>query len=235
MPKQTRLDENAVIYQPRSEISEKEKLRDMSFSNKLSYLWEYYKIHALVSIGAIALASYFIYSIVTPNIEPQFYAVVINNTIADDVIEKYQADFADYLQLDPKTESIDINAAFNFNGTDEYSMNMNQVLSTYVAAAQVDVIIAPESEMASYAYNGYLDKLSDQLPTDIYSSLTDNFYLSDLEEDPEKNVYGIYLTNTKLFADNANNEDPYVIGIVSNSKHKENAVEFIRYLFNDKQ
>jgi ABC-type molybdate transport system substrate-binding protein len=78
-----------------------------------------------------------------------------------------------------------------------------------------------------------MDKLSDQLPTDVYSSLTDNFYISDLEEDKQKSVYGVYLTDTKLFKENANNEDPYVLGIIANSKHKANTVEFIRFLFNE--
>jgi hypothetical protein len=234
MPKQTRLDEDAVIYQPRSEQSEKEKLSDMSFRNKLSYLWEYYKIHAIVTVAVIALSSYLIYTVATPNIEPQFYAVIINNSVEDAVIANYQADFANYLQLDPKTESVELNATFYFNTNSEYSMNMKQALTTYVSAQQVDVIIAPESEFASYAYYGYVDKLTDQLPTDVYSSLTDHFYISDLEEDPEKNVYGIYLSDTKLYAKNTNKDDPYILGIVANSKHKDNAVEFIRYLFNDK-
>ena len=79
--------------------------------------------------------------------------------------------------------------------------------------------------------SGYMDKLSDQLPTDIYSSLTDYVYVSATEEDAEKNVYGIYLTETKLFQENANNTDPYILGIIVNSGHKVNAVEFIRTLF----
>ena len=108
---------------------------------------------------------------------------------------------------------------------------MKQALTTFVAAAEVDVIIAPESEFESYAKLGFFDKLSDQLPTDLYSLLTDYFYISQLQEDPEKSVYGIYLSDTDLFKENANNTDPYIIGIVGNSKHKQNSIEFIRYLF----
>ncbi len=232
MPKQTRLGEDAEIYQPRKEQSEKQKLRDMSFQNKLSYLWEYYKFHAAIAIAIIVFASYLIYNIVTPNIESQLYVAMVNNTIDAPVLEEYRTNFADYLQLDPKTESVDFNTGFYFTENSEYSLNMKQVLITYVHAQQVDVIIAPESEFIEYAYNGFLDPLSDQLPTDIYSSLTDSFYITDLVDDTEKNAYGIYLTDAPLYKNNADNTDPYILGIVANSKQKDNTVEFIRSLFN---
>jgi hypothetical protein len=233
MPKQTKLSEDAVIYQPREEQTEKEKLREMPPGKRLSYLWEYYRVHALIIVGVIALISYIIHSIATPDVETQFYAAMINSTIDTEVLAEYQADFADYLQIDPGTQSVEFNSTFYFNESNEYTMNMKQVLSTYVAAQEIDVIIAPESEFANYAYYGYMDKLSDQLPTDVYSSLTDNFYITDVEDDKQKSVYGIYLTDTKLFKVNANNEDPYVLGIIANSKHKANTVEFVRFLFNE--
>jgi ABC-type molybdate transport system substrate-binding protein len=112
-------------------------------------------------------------------------------------------------------------------------MNMKQALATYISTSEVDVIIAPESQFYGYAYRGYFSKLSDELPTDIYSSLTDQFYITDMEEDTEKDAYGIYLTDTKLYKNNTVNTEPYVLGILVNSEHREASVDFIRYLFNE--
>ena len=53
MPKQTRLDDNAAIYQPRKEKSEKEKLRELPWSKKFEYMWEYYKVHALIIVAIV--------------------------------------------------------------------------------------------------------------------------------------------------------------------------------------
>jgi hypothetical protein len=233
MAKQTVLDEDAIIYQPREKLTEKEKLGDMNFHDKVVYLWSYYKIHAIITIAVIALATYIIHNIVTPNVVTQFSVAMIDNAVPDEVIAEYKSEFATRLQLDPKLEDLDFNSSFYFNGSADYSSNMQSVLSTYVAASEIDVIIAPESEMANYAYYGFLDKLSDQLPTDIYATMTDNFYFSDQEEDSEQNAYGIYLTDTKMYQDYTNADDPFVIGIVTNSKHKTNAVEFIRFLFGE--
>lgn len=233
MPKETKLDEDAVIYQPRQNLTEKQKLKDMSFQDKIAYLWEYYRIHAAVLLGVIALLSYIIYEIITPNIETQLYVAIINNSISDEVWNEYSANLSEYLDLNPETEDIQLSHNFYLNAEGEYGMSMQQALTTYIAAGEVDVIIAPESTFKGYVYNGFFEKISDQLPTDLYTSLADYVFISNTEEVPEKNVYGIYLTDTKLFSENANNADPYVLGILANASHKDNAAEFLRMLYNE--
>lgn len=234
MPKQTKLDEQAIIYQPREVLTEKEKLKDMSFQEKLSYLWEYYRIHAAIIVAVLALIIYIIYEIITPNIKPQFYAAIVNSAVPSELTAEYGEAFAQYLELDPKTQSIELNDQFYFSTTSETASSMQQVLSTYVAAGEVDVIIAPESDFANFAYYGYMAKLSDELPTDVYSAFTDHFYMTDTEEDTENNAYGIYLDNSDLFRDLTYNGEPYVLGILQNYNHIDNTVEFINYLFQEK-
>lgn len=231
MSKQTRLNDDAFIYQPRQQLTEKEKLKNMSSKEKLVYLWEYYRIHVAVTIGIIALLSYIIYSIITPNIVTRFYAAFIDCSVDAEVLEKYRNDFSEYLELNPNTETVNFNTSFYLSSDSEYAMTMKQALVTYVSAQEIDVIIAPESQFSDYAYYGYFDKVSDQLPTDIYSNLTDYLYMSKTEENPVQYSYGIYLTETELFKPYQDASDPYVLGIVANSKHKENAIEFIRTLF----
>ncbi|MBH1940457.1 hypothetical protein I5677_06040 [Mobilitalea sibirica] len=231
MPKQTRLSEDAEIYQINKDKNEKERFRDLSFKKKISYLWEYYRLHALFTIIIFGFLGYTIYTISKPNIEAKLYTAIINNTIDDVILDEYKAEFTDLLQLDPEKEEVIINSKFYFNGSYDYAMNMRQILVTYTHAQEIDIIIAPKSEFEGYAYNGFFYKLSDQLPTDLYSMLTDQFYLSDMEDDPQENVYGIYLTESDLFQNHAVNNDPYILGIVGNSKNRENAIEFIRFLF----
>lgn len=231
MPKKTVLDDNAEIYQIKDKKTEREKLRELSFKKKLEYLWEYYRLHALgIAIG-IAIVVYVIYEIVTPDMETVFYAAWINNTINEDVINEVQTDFANQLEINPKTEQVTFNTSFYFNGSPDFSAASSMSLTAFISAKQVDIIIAPESEFQNYAYKGFLEKLSDQLPTDLYSALTDHFYMSNQAEDPKQSVYGIYLTDTELFKNYAVNTDPYILGIVVNGQHKENAIQFLRYLF----
>jgi hypothetical protein len=234
MPKETRLDDDALLYHPREKQTEKEKLREMSFQEKISYLLEYYKFQAIAIVAGIALIIYIVHMLLNPSPTTQFYVAIVDNPISEDVLKQYENNFTKQLQLNPKRETVEFNTNFMFNSDDTYAMNMKQALSTYVAAKEIDVIIAPKSVFHDYAYYGYFSKLSDQLPTDIYSSLTDKFYITDTEDDHEKSDYGVYLADTKLFKDTANSSDPYVLGILANSPHEDNTIKFIRYLFHDK-
>lgn len=234
MPKQTRLSDDAEIYQRRPPKSEREKLREMPFKKKMSYLWEYYKYHALVTIIIIIFLTSIIIDIIIPDIKTVLYAAVINCPVDEAVMDEFEADFSELLQLNPKREEVNINTNFYFSDNDEYTINLKQALVTYVAAKEIDIIIAPKSEFGNYAYNGFFAPLSDQLPSDLYSSLADCFYMTATVDDPGKEVYGIYINDTSLFKKSLLNisSDPYILGIVANSTHKENAIEFIRYLFN---
>ncbi len=234
MPKQSRLDDDAFIYQPRKEQTEKEKLREMVFKDKVTYIWEYYKFHIIGVAAMIALIAYFIYGLLNPTIQPQFYAAIINNRVSDDVLDNAASEFADRLDLNLKRENIEFNTTFYYELNGQYTFTMQQALTTYISAKEIDVVIAPETYFQKYAYYDTFAKLSDELPTDIYSSLTDQFYLTDTEEDATQSDYGIYLSDTKLFKDVTDETDPYVLGIVINAPHIENTVEFVRYLFGDK-
>ena len=231
MPKQTKLDENADIYQPRKEQTEKEKLKEMNFHDKLNYLWEYYRFHAAIAITVIALIMYIAFKFTHPDIKPEFYAAIINSTVDNDTLEKYKSDFAQVLKLDSKRQSVELNTSFYVATDNEFAANSQEVLMTYMAAGEIDVIIAPESIFKQYAYIGDFAKLSDELPTDVYSSLTDNFFISDQEEDPEKNAYGIYLGSSDLFNNLTYGGEPYILGIIINHRPEDETIEFIKYLF----
>lgn len=236
MYKKTRLDDDALIYQKHDRQSEKEKLKGMPFKKKIGYLWDYYRYHALLIIVLIAFISYAIYTFAKPKIENKLYAAIINNTVPSEVWDEYADILSEYMKLDPETEGINLDYRYYYNGDVEYETNMRQAFAVYLAASEIDVVIAPKSEFANYVEYGFFTPLSEELPTDLYSSLANKFYLASTEDNPKVVAYGIYLDDTKLYRENSypTDEDPVLIGIVANSNHKENSVDFIRFLFNEK-
>ncbi|MGB8453947.1 MAG: hypothetical protein WCD89_16675 [Anaerocolumna sp.] len=232
--KDTVLDNSAEIYKPRTQQTEKQKMSEMTFKEKITYFNNYYRVTTLVIIAVIFALAYLAYSILTPKPKTVLYAAVINSIVDEQTAATLQTDFGKKLDIDPKTQEIMIDTSFFLGDDDnvsEYSMSSQQKLGTYFFAGQIDVIIAPESVIASYAHLGNLSKLSDELPTDLCSTLADSFYYSDTEEDTASSAYGIYLNGTKIFDKSGELIDKPVLGIVVNSKYKQNAVEFIKYLF----
>lgn len=236
MPKNTRLDEDAAIYQERDNRTEKEKLRDMPWKARISHLWEYYRYHALFFIVLGIFLSYTIYSFMKPKIDTKLFTIIINNTIDPQIWDEYQLTLAEHLELDPELEDVVLNYSFYYNGTPDYESNMRQAFTIYAGASEIDVVIAPLSEFADYVEYGFFTPLSEQLPTDLYSSLTDKYYIAGTEDNPKPTAYGIYLEDTKLYREHSmpTDDDPVLIGIVSNSPHRENSIEFIRHIFNEK-
>ena len=236
MSKETRLDDDAMIYQKTDKQSEKEKLKEMSWNQKLSYLWDYYRYHALILIASVVFVSYFIYSFTKPKIVTGLNVVIANNTIEHHIWDEYTEKVTDYLKINPQLEEVKLDYGYYYNGSLDYAASMRQSFSVHLAASEIDVVIAPLSEFSVYVTNGVFAPLSDQLPTDLYSSLTDKFYLSDTEDNPKVAAYGIYIADTKLYRNHSlpTEKDPVLIGITINSKNKENAREFIRYIFNEK-
>jgi hypothetical protein len=231
MSKKTALDDNASIYQTRKKQTELEKLHDLPPKKRFTYLWEYYHKPTFIILAALALVIYTIYEIITPKPKTLFYAALVDNTISAEALQTCKNDFAKYLNINSDMENININSDFYLKADDSYAINMQTALTTYIAAKQVDVIIAPESTFTNYASHDTFSKLSDQLPADLYNSLSNDFFIATPDNTSEKSAYGVYLTKSDLFKNYADNTDPYVLGIVVNSQYKENASEFLRYLF----
>ena len=228
-------EDSAAIYQLRKQQTEKQKLSDMTFKEKVIYFNDYYRFKSIAIIAILLFGIYVAYSILAPKPETVLYAAVINYALDEESAATLQSDFGKHLGINPKTEEIMVDTSFFIGGegddSSQFSISNEQKLTTYFYAAEIDVIIAPESKFASYAHFGNFSKLSDQLPTDLFSSLADSFYSSDIEDDSTVSAYGIYLDGATIYDNKGEIIDRPVLGIVANSKYKPNVIELIRYLF----
>lgn len=233
--KQTRLDDNASIYERRNPKSERQKLSEMNGKEKWQYFKDYYFKKTIVSVLLISLVGYFLYTVLSPKPETVLHIACANYQFSEEQIEQLEQEVADYLGIDPNTQDVLFDPSYILS---DFDYSSAEKLSVLAFARELDVLIVPESKFQEYAFSGSLWSLSDQLPTDLYSALSDKFYLSQLRQDEESYedatgpsyVFGIYLDEIELFKDYPT-EDPPVLGIVLSGENNENAVEFIRYLF----
>lgn len=233
--KQTRLDDNASIYERRNPKSERQKLSEMNGREKWQYFKDYYFKKTVISVLLISLVGYFLYTVLSPKPETVLHIACANYQFSKEQIEQLEQEVADYLGINPNTQEVLFDPSYILS---DFDYSSAEKLSVLAFARELDVLIVPESKFQEYAFSGSLWSLSDQLPTDLYSALSDKFYLSQLRQDEESYenatgpsyVFGIYLDEVELFK-NYPTEDPPVLGIVLSGENNENAVEFIRYLF----
>lgn len=233
--KDTRLDDNAAIYERRKPKTEKQKLSEMNGKEKWQYFKDYYFKKLTVSILLLGFIGYLLYTMLSPKPDTVLHVASANFAFSEEEIETIQNDFAQHLGINLDTQEVIFESNYLLSDTDYASA---EKLTVLFFANELDVFIAPESKFVEYAFSGSLSSLSDQLPTDLYSALSDKFFQSQVRQDDEpieeasgpSHVFGIYLDDTELYKDYSS-EDPPVLGIVLSSKNKEEAVEFIRYLF----
>lgn len=239
MPKETRLNESAEIYnRHREDKSEKEKWKDMTPKERYTYFKTYYLTKIIVTIAVIAFLGSLIYTMVKPKPETLVFAAILDYALTDEMVDSVETGFAEYIGMDPETQNLMFDNTFALSNTSDYSVQ--QKFMTYLFAGELDIMIGGETQMKHQMEQGNLAPLSEQLPTELYTALKDEFVYASIantddngyvESWQEEKVYGLYLDNCEVYEGLTLRERP-VIGIVVNSEQKENAVEFIRYLFN---
>lgn len=235
MMKENKLDESASIYQQRNTtVTEKQKLQDMSMKEKLQYFNDYYKNRSIVVAIIIVTSISILYSITTPKSDTVLYAAIINDSLEEEAVNHLTTDFASLANIDLESNEIMIDSSYYISeDSTNISMASEQKLTTYIYAKDVDIIITDEKQFTNYANQGYFDNLSDHLPTDLYSDLSDSFYLANDAEGNSINAYGIFLDKSMVYQETGSIIEKPVIGIITNSKNKGHSVDFIRYLFGE--
>lgn len=166
------------------EIREQQKkaLKEMDTKEKLSYFWDYYKIHTIVVIVAVALISLFIYQFVT-NKDYGFYAAIINADITHlPETNPWGTEFEAYAGIDTEEYQAYIDTSVTLSDSDstQYSISSTEKLLAMLQTGIVDVIVADTATFENYAQNEYFMNLETALPADVYAKYEDYLYYTDL-------------------------------------------------------
>ena len=230
--KKTALDDSAEIYQAREAKTQRERWKEMTTARqKWDYFKEYYLVKTIAIVTVVALLAYLGYSIFSPKPERIFYAAIIDYVVPEDSRLTMEEDFFTYLGGTEK-QKIEFDDSFAFYK--DYDYSIRQSFMTYAFAGEMDVIMMPESLFEAYV--AYYTPLAEALPTDLYLKLSD-YFVNASKRDAQGNIlegteqfYGIDISSVPLMQ-NTSSEEPVILTIVGTSAHKENVVEFIRYLF----
>lgn len=239
------IDDDASIYQKRQLKSEKAKLANMTLKEKISYFMTYYAAKTVLGLLIIVGVFLLFYSILKPKVKSVLYVAVINNSIDDETATYLEEKAGDLLNIDEMEEVFIDNTFYiqnNEAGVETSNTAINQVkITTFIAAKEIDLIIAPEGVFSQYIKSDFFINLEEQLPNDLFVSLSDELYFGRVEANSEEESvsyetkpYGIVLDSLPYYQ---NTDFPdgerRILGIVSNSLNKDNSTSFIRYLFEE--
>ncbi|MCM1046252.1 MAG: hypothetical protein NC417_12155 [Candidatus Gastranaerophilales bacterium] len=238
---------------------ERASIKNGSLKQKLSYFWDYYKWHTIGVIAVICFVGSLVYDIATHK-DDAFYAAVLNSAgYADN--DSFSSEFMEYAGIDPHTKKVtfDTSLQISFTTIDDYTMGSIEKLSAYLAAAQLDVIIAGDEIFAHYANEETFLDLRNILTPEQIAAYEPYFYYvdapvvaqvmeaarnmdtssvklpdpsrPDLMEDPIP--VGIYIDHIDRFSSSyyVSDGDRTAMGFLLNSQHLDTALTFLEYLF----
>ncbi len=233
MAKKSVLGDDAAIYQKRTPQGEKAKLKGLPFKKKLQYIKDYY-LKASIVIGITAfVVVYLIYTLVRPKDEVLLRLIAINDSYTEEQTETLINDFGKTINYNPDKEDILIEDNL-FLDPENMNTNVQDAITIYTTAGTLDVIIADEDVFTLYAKNGYFCDLSELFSEEELTALS-----KDLLYATGKHAYGVCLDDSSIYTGMSTwykqqkasgSSVSYYIGIISNSKQKDNAVAFIEYL-----
>lgn len=199
---------------------EKKKLKQMTFPQKVEYIWAYYKLHMAIALAIILVIVFVGQLIYRSQFDTVFYAAIINGSAGDG--EALAQDFKTYTGDTDKYHEYTVdNSMYLVKDQEDYNMVMK--LSTIIGAQQVDVLIAPEYKFQEYVDQGGFYPMSELLTDEQQEA-----YKDQLTE------YGLKVGDSEVLkAHGMQVDEDACLGVLIYSDHLEEAKSFITYIMGD--
>lgn len=208
------------------------KLKKMTFSQKISYIWEYYKLHIIITTAAILLLVS-IGRVIYRNIkyESIFSCAMVNSLLSSSEENYIIEEFGNYINIDKEHETLTFDSGYIFMWNNSSYSDTNYTsrmkVASALAARNIDIFLADETYIVSAALETQLYDLSEVLPEDIYRQVEDYLFYTE-GEDGEKHAYAVNLSTSPLTETVLYQEPPYY-AIVVNTQHFDTAIEFLKF------
>lgn len=226
------------------EIREEQRkaLSTMSPKEKLSYFWDYYKIHALVTVVVIVFAAMFIYQYVT-NKDYAFYATFINAMQTDsnaDLSTKWAEEFQEFADIDPDEYQVYIDTAVSLSDdiSSQYAISNREKMLAMMQIGTINAIVADTKVFEEYAQFEYFCNLEMILSPEELKKYRPYLYYTDaatFEKDDDDTYYdmterpdpGALVIDHR---DPASMEQPVAVGIIVSQDSMMADAEYYAYL-----
>ena len=219
----------------RNTNSLRNKNHDLSFSDKLEYFWQNYKIHIMVTVLLACFFGILLHPVIHQK-ETVLSIAFINAfpNVEDEVIIR---DFERHLQLNSERQQILLDSAYYIDNTSSspYAENYSQMFSANAAAGKFDVALADTANFDYFGNQGFFQDLTTLLSEEDLKKYQERFYYIDFPSDDsaQKIPIGIKINHSNKIRQTScyPNMEAY-FGILTGSKRIDKALEYLEYLEN---
>ncbi len=217
---------------------EQKKVKDMSLSGKIGYIWDYYKLPIIIGVFVIIFFIVFVKDWIGNN-KPVYLNAVALNTILDyDYDSDMATDLAKYTGVDPKDYRIviDTTMQIDLERNTQIGMASEQKMLALFTAGEIDVMMAPEAVANFYGAEGAFSDIRNILSDDEIKAFTDAGYpLYYTTYEGQSFPAGFYISNSEYLKRISAMgtfipEDNAVFAVTSCDEHPEAVVQLLRMI-----
>lgn len=195
-----------------------EKIKSMSWKDRISHIWAYYKPHMAVGLMIILALSVIGQSIYRSQFETVLSVAILNAGAGD--VEAMAEDLKNYLGDEDKYHEISIDTSMFFTGDEQSDYTSVMKITTLVGAQEIDVILATEDQFEKYK------EMDAFLPMD------------ELLTEEQKSAYGDRVSDYGIRVESSSKLDEFgvtpgedvYLAVLVYTEHVDYAKSFITYI-----
>lgn len=212
---------------------ERDKLRPMSFKQKLSYILYYYKLWFVGLLILALFTSYIVDVVVQSHKETRLQGLIVNDLYTLFDADAMEDEFGALLGLEKDQRIIfDDDLYVDFEGKEarDYSAASNGKIIAYMATAEVDFVIATEKLYDHYSENVPLLDFKQLLPADLYARLEEHM-IPALDVDGKPIDGGLDMEHCRFIEGREHEDVKYYMFVPLSAPHTEELCQFIEWCF----
>ena len=214
--------------------TERSKLKEMTAKEKADYIWEYYKIPIIAAIVILFIIGSIINSVWINPPKKQYLQIVFLNNYVDETYTNSLRDKLEQALMTPdERNTFQVLTTVVLFNTGEPQMDManTQKFAAMTAIGEIDLLVINRDELGSLAEQGFLLPLTNVLPDNLLSKLSDKL-MTAADEDGIESDYGISLNNNEVFTEFGLSAEGQCLTIIATTKRLDNTRRAIEFIFN---
>jgi len=220
--------------------NEKAKLKQMTFKEKVAYIWEYYKYIIIGFAVAILIIASLLNSFINPKPTHVLYIMWNSGFVTMEQTDNLASVLERQLVEDGNNEDVVV-SHFPFNISDAQSMVVEvQRTAAMIAARMIDMFVVNTDLFEFYTASGYfmplesvLEDIRERNPA-VYSRIEEHLVYGRFQVDEtsqEERVLGIHIGKSPLLMRLGFVEQNIFICVALNTDRIDNVIEAIILLF----
>ena len=206
-------------------------LKGMTKKERIEYIWDYYKIHIIVTIIVLISIISFIHGQITKT-NYEFNLTIIGSSLEADKTEKFENTLTPIVIKNPsKKQSAQLDTmpiASLTGGKEAQAPQYMQKLVAELSANVIDLLILNKSDYDVFQKQGAFLKLDNAGGMDL--DLIKAEKLEGTSDKGDKGIYGISLQDNKLLKDFGVSTQDKILCIPASTKQKDKAILAIKWI-----